>query len=129
MSTNDLKTSYCLAGSPSEQVSAMLSIAADWVAEAVDKERGADVKDPSIYRAHAQKYEVGCRPRTLNADHVCSVQIPDAVAHVCMYVYKHHRMSHALALFLLADVHMQEATKDAMSRHARCVLHTTLSLG
>lgn len=58
VSTNDPKTSFCLAGSPNEQVSAMLSIAADWVAEAVDKERGADVTDPSIYRAHAQKYEV-----------------------------------------------------------------------
>ncbi len=36
----------------------VLSIAGDYVAEALDKEKGAAVTDASIFRAHAAKYEV-----------------------------------------------------------------------
>lgn len=49
------------AGSPAEQTATLLRVAGDWVAEALDKELGAAVTDPSIYRAHAEKYEVSKR--------------------------------------------------------------------
>jgi cysteinyl-tRNA synthetase len=40
-------------------VDAILEVASDFVAEALDKERGSSVTDGSIFRAHAAKYEVG----------------------------------------------------------------------
>ncbi len=34
-------------------------MAGDWVAERLDKEQGASVTDPAVFRGHAAKYEVG----------------------------------------------------------------------
>ncbi len=36
----------------------MLSVAGDFMAEALDKQRGAEVTDYNIFRQHAAKYEV-----------------------------------------------------------------------
>jgi hypothetical protein len=44
-------------GAPS--TAALLALAGDQVAEALDAKHGAEVTDQSIYRAHAAKYEVG----------------------------------------------------------------------
>ncbi len=37
---------------------AIIEVAADYVAEALDKDRGSTVTDGTIFRAHAAKYEV-----------------------------------------------------------------------
>ncbi|KAJ9527314.1 hypothetical protein QJQ45_025542 [Haematococcus lacustris] len=47
-----------LAALPSQvSMDEVLDVAADWVAEALDKEQGSSVTDSSIFRAHAAKYE------------------------------------------------------------------------
>ena len=40
------------------EVDAIVAAAGDAMAEALDKEFGAAVTDPAVYRAHAAKYEV-----------------------------------------------------------------------
>lgn len=58
------------AAGPGASADAVYAIASDHIAAALDKERGASVTDPSIYRAHAARYEkeffedmdaLGCR--------------------------------------------------------------------
>jgi hypothetical protein len=39
----------------------MLSVASDQLAEQLDAAHGSEVVDPSIFRAHAAKYEVRTR--------------------------------------------------------------------
>ena len=46
------------AGNHASDVGALMAIASDYVAEALDKQLGGDVTDASIFRAHAAKYEV-----------------------------------------------------------------------
>ena len=45
-------------GNVQADVEAILAVASDFIAEALDKELGDDVTDGSIFRAHAAKYEV-----------------------------------------------------------------------
>ena len=51
-------------GSAKTDVAAVVSVAGDYIAEALDKERGSSVTDASIFRAHAAKYEVSLGIRT-----------------------------------------------------------------
>ncbi|KAL6747424.1 tRNA synthetases class I (C) catalytic domain-containing protein [Haematococcus lacustris] len=79
-----------LAALPSQvSVDEVLDVAADWVAESLDKEQGSSVTDSSIFRAHAAKYErefvedmevLGCRPPTVMTR--VSEYIPEVVAYI-----------------------------------------------
>jgi hypothetical protein len=44
-------------GNPS--IDQMLAVASDQLAESLDAQKGCNVSDPGIFRAHAAKYEVG----------------------------------------------------------------------
>jgi hypothetical protein len=57
-------------GSP-PTVDALLALAGDQLAEALDAKHGAEVTDQSIYRAHAAKYEVrgAAADRSRRSDH------------------------------------------------------------
>jgi hypothetical protein len=55
-------TPVCPAGGATPSIDAMLAVASDQLAEQLDAAHGSEVVDPSIFRAHAAKYEVrGCR--------------------------------------------------------------------
>jgi hypothetical protein len=53
-------------GDQEADVEALMAVASDYIAEALDKRLGSDVTDHSIYRAHAAKYEV-CISRCLDS--------------------------------------------------------------
>lgn len=86
-------------------VEAVLALASDQVAEALDGERGAAVQDPSIYRAHAARYEVGlvdkwlkhgtglCVWRLWAAAHVCGSPL---AALACSHLFYHPALAPAL---------------------------------
>jgi hypothetical protein len=66
LSNTRLATGVCLpclfcAGDSAVDTAALLAAAGDYLAEALDREQGAAVTDPAIFRAHAQKYEVRVR--------------------------------------------------------------------
>ncbi|KAG2499369.1 hypothetical protein HYH03_002944 [Edaphochlamys debaryana] len=77
-----------LTGTPAD-VEALLAVGGDYVAEALDAERGAGVTDPSVFRAHAARYErefledmdsLGCRrPDVLTR---VSEYIPEIIEYV-----------------------------------------------
>jgi hypothetical protein len=46
------------AGGATPSIDAMLAVASDQLAEQLDAAHGSEVVDPSIFRAHAAKYEV-----------------------------------------------------------------------
>lgn len=46
------------AGSSTPSIERMLAVASDQLAEQLDGQKGSSVVDPSIFRAHAAKYEV-----------------------------------------------------------------------
>ncbi|GLC35821.1 hypothetical protein PLESTB_000497800 [Pleodorina starrii] len=72
-----------------DAIDALLALGGDYVAEALDKELGAAVTDPSVFRAHAAKYErefledmdaLGCRrPDVMTR---VSEYIPEIIAYV-----------------------------------------------
>jgi cysteinyl-tRNA synthetase len=41
-----------------DDIDKLLALVGDYVAEALDREQGAAVTDPAVFRAHAAKYEV-----------------------------------------------------------------------
>ena len=47
-----------IAGNHQADIDALMAIASDYIAEALDKKLGGGVTDNSIFRAHAAKYEV-----------------------------------------------------------------------
>jgi hypothetical protein len=47
-------------------IDSIIAAAGDQIAEQLDAEHGAEVKDPAIYRAHAAKYEVGALCEKVN---------------------------------------------------------------
>jgi cysteinyl-tRNA synthetase len=68
--------------SPIITVDAVLSVAGDQVAERLDAERGAEVRDQSIYRAHAAKYE----KEFFEDMDALGVRRPDVTTRVCEYI-------------------------------------------
>lgn len=78
-----------LGGDAAADIEALLRVAGDWVAERLDKEQGASVTDPAVFRGHAAKYErefledmdaLGCRrPDVLTR---VSEYVPEIIAYV-----------------------------------------------
>jgi hypothetical protein len=59
-----LTSTHCaclFAGGAAPSIADMLSVASDQLAEQLDAAHGSEVVDPSIFRAHAAKYEVSTR--------------------------------------------------------------------
>jgi cysteinyl-tRNA synthetase len=63
-------------------IDAVLSVAGDQVAERLDSDRGAEVRDQAIYRAHALKYE---REFFQDMD-ALGVRRPDVTTRVCEHI-------------------------------------------